>query len=201
MAWLDIANNQMITFTDAQGGGFTLNAGQSNVNSTQCMTKAQALAKYDLIASNMVSYAANQLVPKSAWAPVLTNVVRGFSNVSNNSGGSIFFNPGNSIEYIKCIYVNRSSLGYGNSGGFAAYCNGAIQIGSQLYTDSGMAGLLTLTGYYVIDLNFYSASLSSNYNLTPPGSIFMLQLSSGTVVSIANFNSITDCPPPCTGCP
>jgi hypothetical protein len=67
MAWGDLANNQMVSFTDAQGGGFTLQSGQSNVTSNQCMTKSEALAKYILDASYMDSYAPNQLVPKSTW--------------------------------------------------------------------------------------------------------------------------------------
>lgn len=30
MPWNDLLSNQMVSFTDAQGGGFTLKAGQSN---------------------------------------------------------------------------------------------------------------------------------------------------------------------------
>jgi hypothetical protein len=61
------ASNQMITFTVAQSLGFSLNAGQSHVTSNQCMTKNDALTKYNLDASYMSSYASNQLVPKSVW--------------------------------------------------------------------------------------------------------------------------------------
>ena len=67
MAWNDLASNQMVSFTDAQGGGFTLNAGQVGVTSSQCMDKTAALAKYDLNSANMSAYASNQLVPKSDW--------------------------------------------------------------------------------------------------------------------------------------
>lgn len=67
MAFSDLASNQMVTFTDAQSSGFALNSGQSHVTSNQCMTKSDALTKYNLDASAMSSYANNQLVPKSTW--------------------------------------------------------------------------------------------------------------------------------------
>ncbi len=61
------ASNQMVTFTAAQSLGFSLNAGQSHVTSNQCMTKNDALTKYNLSASAMSAYASNQLVPRSVW--------------------------------------------------------------------------------------------------------------------------------------
>ena len=67
MPWNDLASNQMVSFTDAQGGGFTLQPGQSSVTSNQCMTKADAITKYVLDTSYLTSYASNQLIPKSAW--------------------------------------------------------------------------------------------------------------------------------------
>jgi len=67
MAWSNLLANQMVSYTDAQSGGFTLLPGQSNVVSNQCMTKAQALSKYNLNASDMNAYESNQLIPKSLW--------------------------------------------------------------------------------------------------------------------------------------
>lgn len=61
------ASNQMVTFTQAQSLGFSLNSGQSHITSNQCITKSEALAKYNLDANAMSSYASNQLVPKSVW--------------------------------------------------------------------------------------------------------------------------------------
>jgi hypothetical protein len=73
MPWIDLLNNQMVSFTDAQGGGFTLKSNQSNVNSNQCMTKLEALTKYNLVAASMSAYQDNQLVPKITWVANLTN--------------------------------------------------------------------------------------------------------------------------------
>ena len=67
MAWSSLAANQMVSYTDAQGGGFTLNSGQSSTTSNQCMTKSDALTKYYLDSTLMSGYSSNQLVPKSAW--------------------------------------------------------------------------------------------------------------------------------------
>lgn len=75
MSWAGLASNQMVTFTNAQGGGFTLNAGQSNVTSDQCMTKSDALTKYNLDASAMSAYANNQLVPKSTWVSAASGLI------------------------------------------------------------------------------------------------------------------------------
>jgi hypothetical protein len=79
MAWSGLLGNQMVTFTDAQGGGFALKAGQSAVTSNQCMTKDAALAKYNVKATDMSAYASNQLVPKSAW--VQANLYNGILTV------------------------------------------------------------------------------------------------------------------------
>ena len=73
MSWSGLASNEMVTFTNAQGGGFTLNSGQSSVTSNECMTKSQALTKYNLDASAMSAYANNQLVPKSVWVSGVTS--------------------------------------------------------------------------------------------------------------------------------
>jgi hypothetical protein len=72
MSWSGLASNQMVTFTDAQTSPFTLNAGQFPVTSNECMTKSQALTKYNLDASAMSAYANNQLVPKSVWVSGVT---------------------------------------------------------------------------------------------------------------------------------
>jgi uncharacterized delta-60 repeat protein len=80
MAWGDLASNQMVSYTDAQGGGFALQPGQSAVTSNQCMTKTDALTKYVLDAAFMSSYASNQLVQKSSWVTAVAavpNVIAG----------------------------------------------------------------------------------------------------------------------------
>jgi hypothetical protein len=68
MAWIDLANNQMVSFTDAQTSGIALKAGQSHVTSNECMTKSQIQAKYNVLTAPMNSFASNQLVEKEKWA-------------------------------------------------------------------------------------------------------------------------------------
>lgn len=94
MAWSSLASNQMVSYTDAQGGGFTLQPGQSAVTSNQCMTKADALAKYVLDSSYMSSYASNQLVPKSTWVSGRsiswsTTPSRSYFSTTTNSGSLV----------------------------------------------------------------------------------------------------------------
>lgn len=64
MAWNDLTDTQMVSYTDAQTSGFPLKSGQSNVTSNQCMTKLDITTKYNV---NISGYTDNQLVPKSAW--------------------------------------------------------------------------------------------------------------------------------------
>jgi hypothetical protein len=87
MSWSGLALNQMVSFTDAQGGGFTLQSGQSSVTSNQCMTKDDALTKYVLDSSYMSSYASNELVPKSTW--VAGNTREQILNQYNDPCGSL----------------------------------------------------------------------------------------------------------------
>lgn len=72
MAWNDVASGQMVSYFDASTSGIPLLSGQSHFTTlpaaNQCMTKANMQAKYNLNASNLTTYASNQLVPKSAWA-------------------------------------------------------------------------------------------------------------------------------------
>jgi len=83
MAWIDLANNQMVSFTDAQTSGIALKSGQSHVTSNECMTKTQIQAKYNVLTAPMDSFASNQLVEKEKWASALsgnTLYVRGVSS-------------------------------------------------------------------------------------------------------------------------
>lgn len=111
MAFNDLLSNQMVSFTDASSGGFALNSGQSNVTSNQCLTKTEALTKYNLNASVMNSYSGNQLVPKSAWITGGHYIGEEFAGgkiayldgtgqhgfiLSTNSFGSIFWHATNS---------------------------------------------------------------------------------------------------------
>jgi len=89
MPWATLASNQMVSYTDAQGGGFTLQPGQSAVTSNQCMTKTDATTKYVLDTSYLTAYASNQLIPKSVWfigccIPTLNSVVYSGANVNVN---------------------------------------------------------------------------------------------------------------------
>ena len=142
--WSGLQSNQIPTFTNLQTSGFSLNAGQSHVTSNECLTKAQALAKYNLSASAMSAYASNQLVPKSAYVantpPVtcysLIDIARTPSgNVQiacyNHSQG-IFVNVAADAEslaaadtlYTNCSSKPPASSGWYSDGSIVRYWNG-----------------------------------------------------------------------------
>lgn len=98
MAFSDLASNQMVSYTDAQGGGFSLKAGQSNVTSNQCMTKDEALSKYNLSTANMSSYASNSLVPKSVWIPAASNNAPTTPDFLSYTNGNEFDFNGDGID-------------------------------------------------------------------------------------------------------
>jgi hypothetical protein len=113
MAWAGLASNQMVSYTDAQGGGFTLQSGQSSVTSDQCMTKTDALTKYLLDAASMSNYASNQLVPKSAWVGAAPSVVItgtyfwSYTTLSSNSGsGTITITGSSATFYARATIIN-----------------------------------------------------------------------------------------------
>lgn len=108
MAFSDLTSNQMVTFTNAQSGGFTLNSGQSNVTSNQCMTKNDALTKYNLTASSMSSYASNQLVPKSTWLSAATYYA--FNRTLGYDSDSAACN----FTYVGVLYSGNASPILGN---------------------------------------------------------------------------------------
>ncbi|MFH6966489.1 hypothetical protein [Flavobacterium sp. FlaQc-28] len=102
--------NQMVSFTQAQSLGFSLNSGQSHVTSNQCMTKSDALTKYNLNASNMSSFANNQLVPRNNWA---TGVVGNYFDCVVNDHGESATCQNAFIE--EPLYSSASSLAVGVS--------------------------------------------------------------------------------------
>lgn len=131
------ASNQMVTFTAAQSLGFSLNAGQSAVTSNQCMTKNDALTKYNLSSSAMSAYANNQLVPKSVW-------VSGASYVeyTRSNGGM----TGNSV----CILIGTWTA-------YAYQQNGT----GRFFTDSALTTVFNGNNQYYL---FYDAISGNIFN-------------------------------------
>ena len=84
MAWNNLTNNQMTSFTSASNGGFPLKPEQSHATSNKCITKSQALTKYLLKTTNLSTYADNQLIPKSVW--VAANTVTFIGTRMYNTG-------------------------------------------------------------------------------------------------------------------
>ena len=185
MAWSGLLGNQMVTFTDAQGGGFALKAGQSAVTSNQCMTKDAALAKYNLNATNMSSYASNQLVPKSAW---VTGINPGF--------GSGFGPAGAALYSIEVLPDDKLVIG----GIFSSYqgvpCGNIVRLNPDGSIDTSfVTGIgFPITGGYVKttitlpDGTMYVGGIFTAYNGTPANGIIKL-LANGSIDTSFNYGT------------
>jgi hypothetical protein len=104
----------MVTYTDAQTGGFTLKSGQSSVNSNQCVTKAEANTKYILNTAFTDSYVANQLIPKTAWrsvpnTPVCSSRILAFQICNENSVKDDNFDIYLNNQYIGAVNLNQNA--------------------------------------------------------------------------------------------
>jgi hypothetical protein len=134
MAWNDLLDNQMISFTDLQSSGFSLNPGQSHraTLTNQCITKSESLLKYNIKATNLSIYADNQLIPKT------TN---GVINIVSNTIGCqkwlcdyIFHETDPGGQYYSCI------IGYNYPYAPDDYC-----CAEEIYGDCYTSG----NGYYM----------------------------------------------------
>lgn len=142
------ASNEMVSYTQAQSLGFTLKAGQTHVTSNQCMTKSEALAKYNLSTSAMASYTDNQLVSRSAWITAVVSYIY-FGDMT-----------GYSTRNTACANATNHSLYYSASS--------FVQSGMVLYYDSNLTLPFNGNGqYYSIypDYEFspeYSGTINSS---------------------------------------
>jgi hypothetical protein len=161
MAFVDLASNEMVTFTNAATGGFTLNAGQSNVTSNECMTKTQALTKYNLSASAMSAYASNQLVPKSTWVNGITYYAFCTNWISSTSAVGAC----SSTLVTDTLYTTNSS-GIINTGDVAYYLFSGV--------------------YYPYDFN---ETPFASYNEGSTRKVLEINATNGTVISKNNCSS------------
>lgn len=67
MSWSARTSNMAVCFTDLQSAPFTLKSGESHVTSNNCMTKLDALNKYELEPAYMSEFSNNWLVPKYSF--------------------------------------------------------------------------------------------------------------------------------------
>ena len=143
MPWNDLASNQMVSFTDAQGGGFTLQPGQSSVTSNQCMTKADATTKYVLSSAPLASFASNQLVPKSAWVAGSTSgsMTVILSKIPSNTTGTLTVLK-NGASYLTRTTTGTSTGTITTGDTFSAAQSGATLAYRSLSVASSRRGTL-----------------------------------------------------------
>ncbi len=151
MAWSSLASNQMVSYTEAQGGGFTLQSGQSHVTSNECMTKSEAFAKYILNATTASGFDNNELLAKSGWASGVVGNSFSFGTVDSGSSAGACSGPNTG----RTLYSSSSTL----------------SVGTHLYTDS------LLTNSFIPGdgtQSYYLHSGSNSYRVTQLGIINLI---------------------------
>lgn len=150
MAFADLSPTQAVSFTDAQSGGFALKSGQSHLTSNQCMTKNDALTKYNLSASAMVSYANNQLVPKNVWS---SGVVGNSITIYLGSGGldaTCNVHSSSLIVYSSSTFISQGIVLYNDQAMTSTYSSRFIHydsVSNSLFTIN--SGLVSVLNYCV----------------------------------------------------
>ena len=64
-------------------GNLSLKSGQTNVSSTKCMTKTDAVTRYQVDSGAMSAYAGNQLPPSEVWMPISCTFTADFIDQAN----------------------------------------------------------------------------------------------------------------------
>jgi hypothetical protein len=170
MPWNDLANNQMVSYTDAQTSGATLKSGQSQVTSNQCMTRLDIVTKYN-VNINILLCANNQLAPKSIW-----EIISGFSatlTVGNNS---------NQFGYRFSVYGAISNADISNPAGSNAILTDLyFQNGTLAFFIQNNSTVTEPNGWTTLNIggtNYNRTSFSVSYNA--PIGRWIYTLSTGT---------------------
>lgn len=142
MAWSSLANNQMVSYLDAQTSGFTIKPGQTNPGTNKCMTKDEAFAMYYLTATaNTNALASNQLIQKSFWTaatllPYSYTFYYASADGDPNWGG---FNTSSeacaATSFSATVYSSSSSIVVGMELFYDQY--GTIPLNCTSYDQSG----------------------------------------------------------------
>ncbi|TDE53750.1 fibronectin type III domain-containing protein [Flavobacterium sp. GT3P67] len=187
------ASNQMVSYTQAQSLGFALNSGQSHVTSTQCMTKTEALAKYNLNASSMSAYASNQLVPKSAWVSAVVyytyTLNLGFgegvsATCSDNSGAvQTVYSSQSGITMPMTFYSNTALTTTFPAGGYTYY----FPSGNELLTINNSGSLTSLAGCAAADTAAPSTPSNLSPSLISPTNVYLDWFASTDNVGVTGY--------------
>jgi hypothetical protein len=91
MAWSDLTDDQMVSFTDAQTSPFTIDYCQNQITSNKCMDVSDISTKYGLSAP--AGYSSNRLVPKGLWSSNFYDTLqyyRKWTGMTVDSNGDVY---------------------------------------------------------------------------------------------------------------
>ena len=197
MAWSNLANNQMVSYFDASTSGFVLNSGQSHFTTlpaaNQCMTKADALLKYNLNPTFMSSYASLQLVPKTVWVSNVSTFISTWDTRNTTTGSS-------ASNQIRLPLVSGGSYTFTVNWGDGTSTN--VTSYAQIYSGETVARTHTYTtaGVYTVSITGtitgWRFSNATNTLLTDRNKILSVQswgpLRLGAVAGNIGYN-FADC--------
>lgn len=180
MAFADLQPNQMVDENNAATGGFT-SIGPKNP-ATQCYSKAQALAAYNLSASAMNGYADNQLVPKEVW---VTGAIYGGAMTLNVPGVGNNIPPNAPGSGVISGYTLNGGITINNTSSTETvlFKSASLSNPYPILAQSGAARLMQHTSTTVVNIN----TAPSDGEFIPPNSFatwvsFGKQSGSGLVV-------------------
>ena len=167
MNWSSVASNQMVSHLAISTSEIPLKAGKSHLTAlsaaNQCITKAQALEKYDLNANNLSEYADNQLIPKTN---LIANITPSYQCELQGTG--FITNAPVSVPSITLVTTTNPTNQAGNNG-------------TSTITFSGGVGPFT-----------YKLNSVAQGAVTSPFTINGLSSSTSYTVQIIDSNNNTD---------
>jgi len=171
MAWGDLATNQMVSYADANSGGFTLKPGQTNPGTLQCMTKNDAFTKYYLLSSASTdALASNQLMQKSFWTAATLlpySYTLYYADADGNPNWGGFETQQDACAatfYSATVYSSSSSIAvgmalfYDNYGTIPLNCTSYDQVGGTFFRINDTSIRFANDGFYGGNV-VYSASI------------------------------------------
>jgi hypothetical protein len=150
MAWDDLLNNQMVSFTDAQTSGFPLIPGETNPGGDRNMTKSEILFRYNVNIGTTYAnpYLDNQLVPKIDWLSKSTSIELCYSETSIN-------------EACLCV-LPTSILGNTNTSLYITSTSPAGGIWTRYFTPINTIIRNRLSGTQIPNTYYASGATNSN---------------------------------------
>ena len=158
MPWNDLASNQAVSYIDAQTSPFSLRPGQTRVTSNQCMTRLDAITRYN-VNINPLLCADNQLAPKSLWENAGNSVVFSNGNANVNTSGTV------TITGASASFAASMAVAFYSGGTFSCTIN--IDGNVRSVSFSGTQPSSRTSSFFTLPPGIYNYSITSTVGNSP----------------------------------